>query len=542
MTPEPSLPRAAQSRAFERVTGVRSIAFRTTARILLFGGVVGAAVAIGSAAMVEYRERARLEHALVEVMATVERTASVAAFARDEQLAGEVVSGLVQNRSVSYAAIEDGGEVLASAGRAPARGQVVDPALSRALNSPFAETEVVGRLRVAPAAEFIAEQAAVYSRLIAAQLAVLVVCITLGVAWLVRRGVTLGIRSLSNGLHGLDVVAGTKVEVPVGHSDDELGRLAIDINELLERMDAALARERALQGLHAAAERKWRLIFDNAESGLFTLDAEGRLAEWNPALARALALPEGAKAGGGGCLSARLVDTEGGIARMLEEIAEGREMAEADFECCNAVGEMRWLHIVLNPLDGAAGMLQGIANDVTERRRAEARALEQAERDALTGLLNRRGMELAYARRGPEYAGTAGLGLLLVDLDGFKWVNDNHGHEAGDELLELVARRIEGVVRRSDKVARIGGDEFVLLLENLKSMSMASYIAGKLVDVIGQPCTVLDDVKVRIGASVGVVFTQYPPEEIAELLRRADAAMYEAKRAGKSQYRLAFPV
>lgn len=524
------------------MTGVRSIAFRTTARILLFGGVVGAAVALGSAVMVEDRERARLEHVLVEVMATVERSASVAAFARDEQLAAEVVAGLLQNRSVAHAAIEDGGEVLAAGGRAPTREQGVDRMLSRALHSPFAATEVVGRLQVAPAAEFIAEQAAVYSRLIAVQLAVLVVCITLGVAWLVRRGVTLGIRSLSNGLHGLDVVAGTKVEVPAGHADDELGRLAIDINELLDRMDAALARERALHGLHAAAERKWRLIFENAESGLFTLDGEGRLADWNPALARVLGLPADAEAGRGEFLSARLVDTEGGIARMLREIGDGREVAAADFECRNAEGEMRWVHIVLNPLDGAAGVLQGIANDVTERKRAEARALAQAERDALTGLLNRRGMELAYARRGQEYAGTAGLGLLLVDLDGFKWVNDNHGHEAGDELLQLVARRIEGVVRRSDKVSRIGGDEFVLLLDNLKSMSMARHIAGKLVDVIGQPFSVLDGVKVRIGASVGVVFTQYPPAEIAELLRRADAAMYEAKRGGKSQYRFAFPV
>ena len=97
-------------------------------------------------------------------------------------------------------------------------------------------------------------------------------------------------------------------------------------------------------------------------------------------------------------------------------------------------------------------------------------------------------------------------------------------------------------MRRSDKVARIGGDEFVLLLDDLKSMSMARNIAAKLVDAIGQPFAVLDGRKVRIGASVGVVFTQYPSGELAELLRRADAAMYEAKKAGKSQYRFAFPV
>jgi len=542
LVPEPASGGDAPPRAFRRVRRTRGIAFRTTASILVFGGLVGGIAAVGSAKLIEHKEHRRLNDALVESMAAVQRTASVAAYARDEQLAAEVVAGLLQSSSVAHAEILEGETVLAAVGVGAAQESPNGAALRRQLRSPFDATETIGELRVVPASAFIAAKAADYSRLVASLLAVLVLSITLGVAWLVGRGVTRGIGRLAGELHGLDVVSGSKVTVPAGHAEDELGRLAGDINALLDRVEAALAREREARGLHAAAERKWRLIFDNAGSGLFTLDSGGGLVEWNPALVRALGLKDEERGISGASLAALLGDEGGRLERMVAAIVEGDEVASADFERRDLEGGSRWLHVVLNAIEGRRDLLQGIVNDITERKRAEDKARAQAERDALTGLLNRRGLERAYSSRRHEYAGTAGLGVLLVDLDGFKWVNDNHGHEAGDELLQLVARRIEGVVRRSDKVARIGGDEFVLLLDDLKSMSMARNIAAKLVDAIGQPFAVLDGRKVRIGASVGVVFTQYPSGELAELLRRADAAMYEAKKAGKSQYRFAFPV
>ena len=542
LVPEPASGGDAPPRTFRSVRRTRGIAFRTTASILVFGGLVGGIAAVGSAKLIEHKEHRRLNDALVESMAAVQRTASVAAYARDEQLAAEVVAGLLQSSSVAHAEILEGETVLAAVGVGAAQESPNGAALRRQLRSPFDATETIGELRVVPASAFIAAKAADYSRLVASLLAVLVLSITLGVAWLVGRGVTRGIGRLAGELHGLDVMSGSKVTVPAGHAEDELGRLAGDINALLDRVEAALAREREARGLHAAAERKWRLIFDNAGSGLFTLDSGGGLVEWNPALVRALGLKDEERGISGASLAALLGDEGGRLERMVAAIVEGDEVASADFERRDLEGGSRWLHVVLNAIEGRRDLLQGIVNDITERKRAEDKARAQAERDALTGLLNRRGLERAYSSRRHEYAGTAGLGVLLVDLDGFKWVNDNHGHEAGDELLQLVARRIEGVVRRSDKVARIGGDEFVLLLDDLKSMSMARNIAAKLVDAIGQPFAVLDGRKVRIGASVGVVFTQYPSGELAELLRRADAAMYEAKKAGKSQYRFAFPV
>lgn len=521
----------------------RGLAVRATLLILLFGGVIGAVVAWFSAVLIERTERDRLNGALVELMSTVERAASVAAFAGDAQLATEVVIGLLNNRSIAQAVIEDSGIVLAAAGGPDASpvGLRQPLALSQPLHSPFDDTEVIGQLRIVPAVEVIARDAASYSRFIALILAIEVVLITLGVSWVVTRGVTRPIRTLSDDLHRLDAEGGAHVAAPRGYEHDEIGRLAEDINGLIDRMAVSLVSERRARELHAAAERKWRLIFHNAETGLCTIDAGGRLSDWNPWLARLLNLPLRDDREGRFILGERFVDAEGHFAHMLGEAALGRPLPGADFECRDSSGYVRWLNVVLNPLEGSPGMLQGIINDVTERKRAEALARTQAERDALTGLLNRRGVEKVYGAAARESREAAGLCLLMFDLDGFKAVNDTHGHEAGDELLKLVARRVESIVRRSDKVARIGGDEFVVLLERLNSISMARQIAGKLVDLLAQPFAVSESVLVTIGASVGVAYTHCPPAQLAELLRRADGAMYEAKKGGKSQYRFAFP-
>lgn len=526
-----------------RIGRGHGLAFRSTLLILLFGGLIGSAVAWASASFIERLERQRLEAVLLEIMSTVDRTASVAAFARDEQLATEVVKGLLSNRSIAYASIEEAEGVLAAAG-SPA--VIADEpglagALAHPLYSPFSATEHVGTLRVLPAQTVIARDAAHYSRLIALLLAFEVVVITIGVAWVVTRKVTRPIRTLSDDLHHLDVVSGEHVPLPAAHDRDEIGRLAGDINALIDHMSMTLAEERRTRALHVAAERKWRLIFNNAENGLFTVDRDGRLSDWNPWLARTLELPRQEELAGDFPLGSRLVDPDGRLTHMLGAAADGHATQTGDFECRDGEGRTRWLHVVLSPLEGRPGMVQGIINDVTERKRAEAQARAQAARDALTGLLNRRGLEEVYGRLAGDDHEAAGLGLLLIDLDGFKAVNDSQGHEAGDELLMLVARRIESVVRRGDKVARIGGDEFVILLDRLNSVSIARNIAGKLVDSLALPFSVKGGVRVSIGASIGVVYTHYPPAQIAELLRRADAAMYEAKKSGKSQYRIAFP-
>jgi diguanylate cyclase (GGDEF)-like protein/PAS domain S-box-containing protein len=299
-----------------------------------------------------------------------------------------------------------------------------------------------------------------------------------------------------------------------------------------------LAAERELRLQHERAERKFRLIFENAETGIFVIDRDGRLQSWNPALARILELP--AEPGETElALGALLHDCDGRVAGLIAQALEQQNAVAADLESSERGRESRWVSLVLNTIED--GLLQGVISDITERKLAESRVQALAERDALTGLRNRRGLEHCIADLPSGHRASGGLALLLLDLDGFKQVNDTHGHEAGDAVLRSVASKLEDAVRHNDIVARLGGDEFVLVLEGVKLPEMAAQVADKLVTALRQPITLPRGGDAHIGASVGIAFNQDRSEDLDSLLHRADVAMYAAKGAGKSQYRVAAP-
>jgi diguanylate cyclase (GGDEF)-like protein len=197
-----------------------------------------------------------------------------------------------------------------------------------------------------------------------------------------------------------------------------------------------------------------------------------------------------------------------------------------------------WVELSVNRL--GTNLLQGLVNDITERKRAEAAARELAERDPVTGLLNRRGIDAALvqvlerpieSRERPA--------LLQIDLDRFKAVNDTHGHDAGDHVLRAVARVLEKAVRRSDFVGRSGGDEFQVILTGVERESIALEVANKIISGVAQPIDVGDGRFVRIGASIGIALGSGEYESPASFLRRADEAMYEVKQTGRGCARIA---
>jgi len=196
-----------------------------------------------------------------------------------------------------------------------------------------------------------------------------------------------------------------------------------------------------------------------------------------------------------------------------------------------------WLELSCIPLrlagDGIDGFV-GIAQDITTQRREQDRLTALSQRDPLTGLLNRAGFEQFLARQSDAGQG-ATLGLLYIDLDRFKPVNDQHGHATGDRLLQAVARRLTGLVRPTDAVARLGGDEFVILLCNAGALAHCDAVADKVVAAIGAPFDV-DGRALGIGASVGVAFGVEAGADRGELIRRADAALYRAKASGRGRH------
>ncbi len=174
-----------------------------------------------------------------------------------------------------------------------------------------------------------------------------------------------------------------------------------------------------------------------------------------------------------------------------------------------------------------------------ERADRERRAMQAlAHTDALTSLPNRRGLEVELPLALEQSAPDRLLGVYLMDLDGFKAVNDNLGHDAGDALLVAAAARLKSLLRQRDVVARLGGDEFVVLARDLPSEEPAWTIGRKLVAAFEQPF-MLGEQMVRVGLTVGFALAPQDGSDGAALLRRADAAMYAGKQGGKGTLRRA---
>ncbi|MEC5161992.1 MULTISPECIES: GGDEF domain-containing response regulator [unclassified Janthinobacterium] len=161
---------------------------------------------------------------------------------------------------------------------------------------------------------------------------------------------------------------------------------------------------------------------------------------------------------------------------------------------------------------------------------------ELALHDPLTGLPNRRLLEdristsLQHAERNQGRAA-----VMYLDLDGFKAINDTYGHAYGDEILKMVAKRLVGSSRKEDTVARIGGDEFVIVLGSLSGLGDASEPASKLVEIVSEPYFI-NDLTLKLSTSIGISVYPDDADNVEALINMADSALYEAKRAGKNRF------
>ncbi|MDM8560286.1 PAS domain S-box protein [Candidatus Parabeggiatoa sp. HSG14] len=182
-----------------------------------------------------------------------------------------------------------------------------------------------------------------------------------------------------------------------------------------------------------------------------------------------------------------------------------------------------------------------IFNDITKRKQIEELIWHQANYDALTNLPNR----ILFADRLEQSVQTAKrhrnqLGVMFIDLDHFKWVNDTLGHKAGDQLLKEAAQRLTDCVRDSDMVARLGGDEFTAILNNLENFSDIKIIAGRILQSLSNPF-MLNKREACIAASIGIAFYPEDGQDAETLLKNADIAMYQAKKSGRNAYRFFMP-
>jgi diguanylate cyclase (GGDEF)-like protein/PAS domain S-box-containing protein len=343
------------------------------------------------------------------------------------------------------------------------------------------------------------------------------------------------------------VQRGDRIVAVLGVGNKPTDYVDADVEDVAALADVAwdVATRKLMEERLRHSEAQLRAILDVVDQGIGLWDPEGRLVYANPRVRRLFDLP-----GQEGDLHLRdarfglssedgsLLDADG--FPPSRALRTGRSES-ATLRFVDGRGEERYIlasaHPLRDPVDGTLlGAVTSIT-DVMEQKRREQTLEEVARHDPLTGLPNRLLLmdRLDQAIAATRRSGTI-LAVCFLDLDGFKEVNDQHGHAAGDEMLREVGRRLKGSMRGGDTVARIGGDEFVLLLSGARTRIEIDRALGRMISVARLPVQLPSGQVVALSASVGVAAFPDDSTDPGQLIRFADAAMYDAKVLGKDRW------
>ncbi|MBC7953653.1 MAG: GGDEF domain-containing protein [Rhodospirillaceae bacterium] len=302
-----------------------------------------------------------------------------------------------------------------------------------------------------------------------------------------------------------------------------------DISKFVKSAEALREREERLQGILASVAE-----------GIVTINDSGRIESANPAAERMFGFARGKMAGVdlGELMPIDLRERHqhlfdaymaGLFPNLMGRVVEGVGIRRDDstFPMEISISELR---------HGRHRLFTAILRDISERKESEDRIRRLAHHDNLTGLPNRNllndRMNHALARV-KRHGGR--MAVLYVDLDRFKPVNDSYGHEAGDHVLREVSRRLAACVRSSDTIARVGGDEFVVVVEEIARSGEAALVARKIIEILAQPID-YEGNACQIGASIGVAVFPDDGNSMEEVCKAADIAMYRIKHSGRNGY------
>ena len=283
-----------------------------------------------------------------------------------------------------------------------------------------------------------------------------------------------------------------------------------------------------LQQREHRIRKEQELVIDNDLIGMARL-RERKIVWTNPAMRRLLKQPAAALQGA----STRMLYPDEASYQRVGEKAYASMLARGkfhtQFQMCHADGKLLWVDASGTLLNEDESLW--ILVDIDALKRGEQAANHLANHDALTGLANRRAFEDTLNQ---ELADGQMVAVCFMDLDGFKQVNDTQGHDAGDEVLRVVAARLMAQARAGDCVARLGGDEFVVLLSGLRTAEEALSVMKRCMEAVRQPIVLHDGTMVQVGSSIGISISM-EGSSTAALLQSADEAMYAAKHAGKGR-------
>ncbi|MBI4318564.1 MAG: GGDEF domain-containing protein [Chloroflexi bacterium] len=289
------------------------------------------------------------------------------------------------------------------------------------------------------------------------------------------------------------------------------------------------------------AEVMFKTLSDSSPIGIYIVQG-GKFQFVNPQFRKVTGLSDGELAGRDS-LDLVLPEDRCIVRDNAIKMLKGQQSSPYEFRVMLKGGQIRWIMETVASIQ-YRGKQAALGNfmDVTENKEAHEIIEGMAYRDPLTGLPNRLvfndrlTMALALAQRNRQ-----GLSVMFLDLDRFKHVNDTLGHTVGDRLLCDVAARLQGILRKSDTIARMGGDELMLLMPDVARQEDAAVIARKILEAVRTPF-LYDGYELRVTTSIGIAIFPDDGEDAESLMRNADTAMYRAKELGRDNFRYYSPV
>jgi len=290
------------------------------------------------------------------------------------------------------------------------------------------------------------------------------------------------------------------------------------------------------------SEQQYRLLFERNLAGVYRTAVDGRILDCNDAMARIFGYERREDLLAQTAWALYFDDED--RTRALQQLREQKSITNREYRMRRRDNKSIWVieNATLLESGGGPEVIEGTIIDITEQKTAREQMEYQAYHDVLTDLPNRLlfrdriGVALAHARRIGR-----GVAVMFLDLDQFKLVNDTLGHPVGDRLLQAIASRLVASVRAEDTVARIGGDEFTVLLSDVADRRAAAVVAQKVLDAVRLPARI-DDHELLVTTSIGISIFPDDGTEAETLLRNADRAMYRAKEMGRNNYQYATPM
>ena len=335
------------------------------------------------------------------------------------------------------------------------------------------------------------------------------------------------------------IAAGARGERAGVAGRDEVGQLASSFNAMVDKLEIAQQEMEELnRGLEvrvtartrelSASEEKYRLLFERNLAGVYVADFDGAILTSNPACARMFGFDDVDEF----VRSGRITYVDPAQREIfLDLIRREGQVMNMEVQLQGRSGEPLWALENARTVPGRPEF-EAILLDITDRKRAEMEIEYRAFHDPLTDLPNRNLLRdrlevaVAHARRRERM-----LAVLFLDVDDLKGINDTLGHATGDQVLQMVGERLRSAVRDEDTVARIGGDEFAIVLSDLESDEVVSRLADGVVAAL-QPPLLLDNEEIRLTASIGIAVYPRDGEDPDTLLRNADSTMYRIKEKG----------